>query len=65
MAPETVPVPVKVTVEEFAVKVPEFEKLPDTLRLVEPESSNMPEVIVTPPTVELLPDKSSFEVALF
>lgn len=59
-------VPVNVTVLELAVKVPELDQLPATLRLVVPESSNVPDVIVTSPLiVELLPDKSKFDVALF
>ena len=58
--------PLKVTVLVFGVNVPEFDQLPLTLRLVEPESSSVPEVIVTSPLiVELLPDKVSEEVLLF
>ena len=48
------------------MNVPEFDQSPKTLRLAAPESSNVPDVIVTLPLiVELFPDKTKFELALF
>lgn len=56
---------IKVTVLVLAVKVPALDQLPVTYRLVVPESDKVPAEIVTAPTVELLPDKVSADVAEF
>ncbi len=54
------------TVLELAVKVPELDQSPATFKLVVPESSKVPAEIVTSPLIlELLPERTSFEVALF
>ena len=66
VAPVSVWVPVvNVILPEFGVKVPVLEKSPETFKLVVPDNSKVPEVMVTDPVFELFPESNNLLVLEF